>query len=149
MSSTPQSGPVVVRESAAQRNGLFAFLAVVFAAALARGVLGAATMAGRIAVIVIMGGVLVLILVLWVTRRQAKQWPEVSADSIVLRQPKVGREEVLRRTSDSRLRFTAVGAGRARQLALQIEGADDVLALQFFKQKKVEAACVTCGWIFA
>src|SRR4051794_4044244 len=109
MASVPPGGPLIVRESAGQRDGLFAFLTLVFAAALVRGLLGARTTGGQVAVAVIMVGVLVLVVVLWMSRRGAAESLEIPADSITLRRPKTDGDQVLRPAAGSRLRFTSVG----------------------------------------
>src|SRR3954467_9565613 len=98
MPSPPADGPLVVRESAVQRDGLFAFLLVAFTAAVVRGAIGATTTTGRVVVLVIFGGLSIGTLLVWVKRRQRSQWLEVAAGTIDLQGRNAGREAGLIRT---------------------------------------------------
>jgi hypothetical protein len=145
------SGPedcTLLRESAVRRDGLFGGLLVVFALALVRGVIGASTTSGRIAVVVIFGALVLAIFFGWRARRRRTNWLDVSADRIVLRDSTPVAVGQLVRASDDRLTFVVVGPVNARTLTLTIRGGSERLPLQFFKKQRVRELCVAYGWTF-
>ena len=148
MAALPSDGSLIVRESALQRDGLFAFLVLAFAVALARGATGASTTTGRMVVLVVFGLGSIGLLIVWVKRRRRAQWLEVSEQSIELRDPNDDTERRLVRTPATQLRFVVLGSARARSLGVGIDGTDQVLPLHFFNKKAVRAACLARGWTF-
>ena len=69
------SGATLIRESRRRISTLFGFLAVCCAVALARGVPGAQTTAGRVTAAAVFGGLLVLLIVGWIVMvRRPRTW---------------------------------------------------------------------------
>src|SRR5712691_1233750 len=73
---------VVVRQSRAQRDGLFTGLLAVFAVAFARGFTGAQTGGGRVAVTVFAGAVAALLAWLWIRAIRRPCHLEISGQAI-------------------------------------------------------------------
>jgi len=75
-------GATIVRESRAQISTLLGFLTVACVAALARGVPGAQTAAGRVAVAVVFGGLLVILVVGWLVMLRRRRRLEITEDAV-------------------------------------------------------------------
>jgi hypothetical protein len=139
--------PIVVRQSRAQRDGLFAGLVAVFALAFARGYPGAQTPGGRVAVAVFTGVVVALLAAGWVRLVRRGTHLEVSAQAISL--VAAGSQvAVLTRESGDELRLVSVGRGRYRNWGLTSTGAGTVITLPFFSRREVKRQCVAAGWRF-
>jgi hypothetical protein len=144
----PAAGAIVVRQSRAQRDGLFGALIAVFLVALVRGYTGAQTAAGRVAVVVFVSALTAVLAVGWVRLIRRPCRLEVTGQAITFVDGR-GATRVLSRESGGRLRIVAVGGGRVRQPGLTIEGSGTVIALPFFSTKEVRRQCLAAGWSFA
>jgi cytochrome c biogenesis protein CcdA len=139
-----------VAESRRQVSFLFGFLTVAMAAALIRGVIGAQTTAGRVAVAVIFGVLLVVFLIGWAVSARRPAHLEITEDSIRYVTGN-GRVTALSRQQGDELRFISRPAGRIWTLGLTVTpGPGPVLTpLTFFSRKAVRQACQARGWRFA
>jgi hypothetical protein len=144
----PDSGVIVVSQSRAQARGLFGFLAVAFAAALARGVTGASTTTGRVAVSVLLGLLLAGAVVLLATAGKRLDHLEVDEDQIRYVVWNGQQRSVLAREWGSDLRFVRRAAGRFYVNCLNIRGTDKIISLPLFSNPAVRRACVARGWHF-
>jgi uncharacterized membrane protein len=138
----------VVEPSRLHRDGLFGVLVAVFALAFVRGLAGAATSGGRIAVVLFAGGAIVVLLWAWIRSIVRPARLEISADAVTLVEPD-GRRRTLHRASGHQIRVTVVGGGRYRRSALTIAGSGTVLPLGFFSVNEVQRQCVANGWQFS
>jgi len=140
-------GPTIVRESRAQMSTLFAFLMVACAAALARGLPGAQTTAGRTAVAVIFGGLLVVLITGWIVMIRRPRRLEITEDAVSY-VTRSGQVASLSRRQGDGLRFVKQLRGRTWRLGLTIVGTDMVMFLGSFSRKAVRQACLARGWRF-
>lgn len=143
----PDPGATIVRESRGLISALFGFLALCCTAALARGVPGAHTTAGRLAAAVIFGGLLVVILAGWAAALRRPRRLEITQDAIRYVQ-RDGRATSLSRQYGDHLRWVKQLRGRTWRLGLTIVGTDDVMILGTFSRKTVQRACLARGWHF-
>ena len=144
----PDQGVIVVSQSGPQMRVLFGFLFVVSAVALARGVTGAATEAGRVAIAVIFGaltaGFLVgLVLATWRLDRL-----EVTEQAITYVRWSGQNKAVLSREWGDEIRFVRRYSGIWPVDGLTIEGTDKIITLPTFSRAEVQRACVARGWRF-
>jgi hypothetical protein len=137
----------IVRPSKLQRDGLFGGLLAVFVLAMARGITGAATGGGRIAVIVFTGAVIALLLWCWIRSIMRPSHLEISPAAVTLVEPG-GQRRTLARESGDEIIVTVVGGGRYRRSALTIAGSGTALPLSFFSLAEVQRQCVASGWQF-
>jgi hypothetical protein len=151
----PGSAVTIVAESQGHISTLFGFLTVVVAAALIRGVTGAQSAAGRVAVVVIFGGLLVLLIARWVIIARSPAQLEITEDAIRF-VPRKAQARVLSRAEGDELRFFRRSAGRSWILGLTLTapgtaaGPGQVLSpLNFFSRKAIRQACRSRGWRFA
>jgi hypothetical protein len=151
----PGSAAIIVAESQLHIGILFGFLTAVVAAALARGVIGAQTTGGRVAVVVIFGALLVLLITRWVIIARSPARLEISEDAIRF-VPRRAQVRVLSRAEGDELRFFRRSAGRSWILGLTVAvpgtaaGPGQVLSpLNFFSRKAVRQAGRSRGWRFA
>jgi hypothetical protein len=138
---------VVVAQSRKQRDGIFGFLVAVFVVALVRGLIGASTSAGRIAVAVFVTAVLAALVTIWVRVVRRPEHLEVAHAAISLVRtggPPVGFD----RQAGDQLRFVMSGGGRYRRLGLMSVATGTVIPLGFFDKKAVRSACEGVGWRF-
>jgi hypothetical protein len=137
-----------LRESALLRDGLFGLLVVVFGFALVRGLTGAATGGGRVAVALVFGVLTAGALGAGIARRVRAPWLAITDESIA--RVGSGAAEPLRfeRAASRDLRFTTIGSFRSRTLSLQQSGTDTVIPLPFFIKARVRDACTAHGWRF-
>jgi hypothetical protein len=141
--------PIVVAEKAHRVDWVWGFLAVVFAVALVRGLLGADTGTGRLAVGAGMG-----LLALgsgggwwWFRRHPARL--EVGPEEIGFAHRGRRRSATIRReTGDLEIRTTHVG-GKNRLHFLTATGTEEAVPLTTFDHAEVETACRMQGWRFA
>src|SRR5712691_326073 len=139
---------IIVRESRAQRDGLFGGLIAIFVLALARGTAGAETSAGRIAVTIFTTAVIAILVTGWIVIVRRRSRLEISRATIsyVTR----GNDRlVLSRQAGGRLRITHRGSGRYHTPGLVLDGSDQVLPLGLFSLRQVKQACQSKGWEFA
>jgi hypothetical protein len=139
---------VVVRESRAQRDGLFGGLVAIFALAFARGFAGAGTSAGRIAVTVFCAVVIAIIVTGWIVIVRRRSRLEISRATICY-VTKGDERLALSRQPSGRLRVVNRGSGRYRTQGLALDGSDQVLPLALFSVRQVRQACIAKGWEFA
>ncbi len=150
--NAPDPGSTVVAESRSQIGVLFGFLILAFAVALARGVAGAQTTAGRTVVAVLCAGLIAVFIRGWIViiRRPARL--EVSADAVRFVR-RNGHVATLSRQSGDELRFVKRHRGalsRIWTLGLTITGTGTVIDLPgFFSRQAVREACRDRGWRFA
>ena len=150
--TAPGSAATIVAESQLHISTLFGFLSVVVAAALARGVTGAHTAAGRVAVVVIFGFLLGLLVARWVIIARSPARLEITEDAVRF-VPRKAQVRVLSRAEGDELRFFRRSAGRSWILGLTVAtpgtaaGPGQVLSpLNFFSRKAVRQACRSRGW---
>jgi hypothetical protein len=138
---------IVVRESRIQRDGLFGGLVAVFVLALIRGLAGAQTGGGEVAVTIFTTTVIAVLILGWimiVSRRSRLEISRTTISYVSNRQDRL----VLSRQAGNRLRVVRLGSGRYRRLGLVIEGTDQVLPLSLFSVREVKQACLAKGWEF-
>lgn len=90
---------VVVPQSRARRDVMFGTLLVVFAVALVRGVTGASTTAGEVAVTAVMGLILSVIAVAWVRAILHPAHLEIRPDLSTTRVPRAGPDPICSKTA--------------------------------------------------
>jgi hypothetical protein len=145
--ASPVAGTVVLRQSHAQREGLFGGLVAVFVLAFARGFPGAQTTGGRIAVTVLCAGVILLLAIGWLRILRHPPRLEISGQDIRYTDGK-GKVTTLTRQSGDELRFVVTGSGRYRSRGLMVSGSPTVVPLPFFSAREVREQAVACGWLF-
>jgi len=136
-----------------QASIVFAFLVVAFAAALFRGVTGAQTSAGRVAVVVVFGALLVVLIVGWIRwGRSPRRHLEITADAIRCVPPNGGVPALSHQSGDE-LRFVSQHRGGAMSriwvLGLAIKGTDTIMDVRGeFPHDAIRQACIARGWRF-
>jgi len=153
----PDSGdnPIVLRASAGA-SWAFVIFAAVFAVALVRGYLGAATMAGRIGTIFFTGVPICLLAWAAVFMATHRSTMSISADAITYAKAASARTRaavpqmlVLDRSSGNDLRVVqATRQGRKYAVGLTIHGSGMTLPLATFGVSRVRRACIAKGWQF-
>ena len=136
----------VVRPSKWQRDVLFGGLVLIFVLALVRGLSGAHTGGGRVAVIVFAGSVTALLLAVWIAQILQPGRLEITDQAVTLVQAK-GKKTTLSRESGDELKVTVSG-GRYRRRGLTIDGSGTVIPLTFFSLAEVQRAAEANGWRF-
>jgi hypothetical protein len=140
--------PVIVQESRLSLNVLFGGLLAVFVLALVRGLAGAQTAGGRVAVAVIFGAAAALAAWAWVVvviRRRGRL--EITGQAITYAGGK-GQPVTLSREQGDVLRVVARGAPRYPARCLTIQGTSTAIPLNFFRLSEVRRACAARGWQF-
>ncbi len=139
----------MVAESRSQIGFLFGFLILVFAVALARGVTGAQSAAGRVAVAVIFGILIVVMARGWIMIARRPNRLEVTENAVTFVR-RNGQVSALSRQQGDELRFVkkhAAAMSRVWTLGLTIAGTDAVVLLSgFFSRQEVRQACRARGW---
>ena len=115
--------------------------------ALARGVPGAHTAAGRVTAAAVFGGLLVLSLAGWIIAARRPRRLEITPDAIRYVQ-RNGQVSVLSRQLGGELRWVKELRGRTWRLGLTIAGTDTVMLLGAFSRRPVQQACLARGWRF-
>lgn len=136
----------VVRPGKWHRDGLFGGLVLIFVLALARGLSGAHTGGGRVAVIVFAGGVIALLLATWIAQISQPGRLEITAQAVTLVDAK-GKKTTLSRASGDELKVTVSG-GRYRRRGLTVDGSGTVIPLSFFSLAEIQQAATANGWRF-
>jgi hypothetical protein len=134
----------VVRPSKWQRDVLFGGLVLLFVMALVRGLSGAHTGGGRVAVIVFAGGVTALLLATWIAQITHPGRLEITGQSVTLVDAK-GKQTTLSRESGDELKVVVSG-GRYRRRSLTIDGSGTVIPLGFFSLDEIQRAAEANGW---
>jgi hypothetical protein len=141
-------GPTIVTESRSQVSILFGFLTLAFAVALARGVTGAQTASGRMAVVVLCVVLLTVFISAWIRMLRHPARLEITEDAIRYA-PRNGQSALLSRQQGNELNFVRRNRGRIWTLGLAIMGTDTVMDLGLlFSRKAVRQACRARGWRF-
>jgi hypothetical protein len=143
----PDPGAIIIRESRAQISFLFGFLTAACAAVLARGVPGAQTTAGRVAVAVVFGGLLAVLVIGWIAMLRRPRRLEITEDAVRYVQ-RDGQVSTLSRQHGDELRWVKQLRGRAWRLGLTFVATDSVMLLGTFSRKAVQQACLARGWRF-
>jgi hypothetical protein len=142
-------GPTIVTESRWQVSTLFGFLTLAFAVALVRGVTGAQTTSGRVAVLVLCVVLLAVFISAWIRTLRHPTRLEITEDAIrcVSRN---GQSATLSRQQANELYFVRRNrGGRIWTLGLAITSTDTVMDLGLlFSRKTVRQACLARGWRF-
>jgi hypothetical protein len=136
----------VVTQSAAARNGLFVFLETAFVLAFVRGWFGARTTTGRIVGALFMGGVVILLSLLWRRASKIRSWLEVTDDAIALCTHAAPGAVAITRADGDHVRFVMRGNARSPQLALTAPATGRVLPLPWYSKKPISTACASHGW---
>ena len=127
---------------------LYAFLSLAVAVVLARGVVGAHTAAGRVAIAVIFGILLVVFIAAWIAAIRRPARVEVTKDAIRYVQ-RNGQVSSLSRQLGDELGFVQTRRGpRIWTLGLTITGTDAVITLGYFSRHAIREACRARGWRF-
>jgi hypothetical protein len=139
------SRATVVKESRSQIGFLSGFLALACAVAAIRGVAGASTGAGRVAVGVVFGALVVVFVAgwIWMVRRPARLEITEATISYVKRG---GQASALSREWGDELQFVQRRNGRTSTLGLTIAGTGTIIFLGFFSRKAIRQACLARGW---
>jgi len=139
---------VVVAESRTQISALYGVLTLAFAVALDRGLAGASSASGRVAVAVIFAAILVLIVRAWIAMLLRPGRLQVTADEIrYLRRG--GKVSALSRQWGDELSFVKVRRGRIWTRGLAVTGTDNVILLGYFSRPQIREACQSRGWRLA
>jgi hypothetical protein len=149
--SPEERGVLVVRESRVQRDGLFGFLSVAFAVALARALAESRPPA---VLVVLFSALVVFVLATWWFMRRHPDRLEVSADRIRYVTTATGnRARTTRpdfvRADGGEVQFSIGGGGgpyRYRTLRLTQVATSHTWELRFFTRKPIAAACRQRGW---
>jgi hypothetical protein len=137
---------VTVRQSRARRDGMFGILLAVFAVALGRGVAGASTTAGRIAVVVIFGLIVIGIAVAWGRAILRPAQLDISARLIHYMGPAGGSRPDLIRDDGQEVRVYWRRSGRASNLVIEQPATGVRWPIPYFSLRAVSDACRACGW---
>jgi hypothetical protein len=135
----------VLRPGRLQRDGLFGGLILVFVLALVRGLIGAQTSAGRVAVIVFAALVIAGLMAAWIVQLARPSRLEITAEAVTLADAK-GRRTTLSREAGDELMVVVSGGGRYRRRGLTIAGSGTVIPLGFFSLTQLQQAVTAAGW---
>jgi len=135
----------VLRPGRLQRDGLFGGLIVIFVLALVRGLAGAQTSAGRVAVIVFAALVIAGLLAAWIVQLARPSRLEITAQAVTLVDAR-GKRTTLSREAGDELKVVISGGGRYRRRGLTIAGSGTVIPLGFFSLAQVQRAATAAGW---
>jgi hypothetical protein len=144
----PDPGAVVVTESRGQISAAYGIITLAFAVALDRGVAGASSTSGRVAVAVIFAAILVLFGRAWILMLLRPGRLEITADEVRYVR-RGGKVSALSRQWGDELSFVKVRRGRIWTRGLTVAGTDNVILLGYFPRNAVREACRSRGWHFA
>jgi hypothetical protein len=145
----PDQGVIVVSQSRLQIRLLFGFLLAVSAVALARGVTGASTAAGRIAIAVIFGALVAGFLAALVLATKRLDRLEVTEQAITYVLWSGQNKAVLSREWGDVIRIVRRYRGGWNLIdGLNIVGTDTFIGLPLFSRGEVRRACEARGWRF-
>ncbi len=140
--------PAIVITDRLQIGILYAFLSLAVVLVLARGVVGAHTAVGRVAIAVIFGILFVVFISGWIAAIRRPARLEVTKDAIRCLQ-RNGQISSLSRQSGDELGFVQTRRGpRIWRLGLTITGTDAVITLGYFSRHAIREACRARGWRF-
>jgi hypothetical protein len=145
--TNPHWRATIVRESRGQIGTLLGLLTLACVVALARGVPAAHSAAGRVALSVVFGGVLVVLIAGWIVALRRPRRLEITEDAVRYVQ-RNGQVSALSRQQGDELRWVKELRGRTWRLGLTIAGTDTVILLGTFSRKAVRQACLARGWRF-
>ena len=137
-----------IKQSNMNVHAIWGTLAGAFAIALWLGHKGAETDAGRLAVDLFAGGIVVISVAFWVWFLVHPAELHVSPELITLLHRKSKGSTDLRPTGELYLHRVRVGAKGGTQTYLRVTGSDEMIPLVFFDWKKVREACLATGWRF-
>ena len=135
----------VLRPGRLQRDGLFGGLIVIFVLALVRGLAGAQTSAGRVAVIVFAALVIAGLLAAWIVQLARPSRLEITAQAVTLVDAR-GKRTTLSHEAGDELKVVISGGGRYRRRGRTIAGSGTVIPLGFFSLTQVQRAATAAGW---
>ena len=135
----------VLRPGRLQRDGLFGGLILIFVLALVRGLAGAQTSAGRVAVIVFAALVIAGLLAAWIVQLARPSRLEITAQAVTLVDAR-GKRTTLSHEAGDELKVVISGGGRYRRRGLTIAGSGTVIPLGFFSLTQVQRAATAAGW---
>jgi hypothetical protein len=142
-------GPTIVAESRWQVSILFGFLILAFAVALARGVTGAQTTSGRVAVVVLGVVLLAVFIPAWIRTLRHPARLEITEDAIRYVRRNRQSATVSRQQGNELYLVRRNRGGRIWTLGLAIMGTDTVMDLGLlFSRKAVRQACLARDWRF-
>jgi hypothetical protein len=144
----PDPGAVVVTESRGQISAAYGIITLAFAVALDRGVAGASSTSGRVAVAVIFAAILVLFGRAWILMLLRPGRLEITADEVRYVR-RGGKVSALSRQWGDELSFVKVRRGRIWTRGLTVAGTDNVILLGYFPRNAIREACRSRGWRFA
>lgn len=118
---------------------------MIFVLALVRGLAGAQTSAGRVAVIVFAALVIAGLLAAWIVQLARPSRLEITAQAVTLVDAR-GKRTTLSREAGDELKVVISGGGRYRRRGLTIAGSGTVIPLGFFSLTQVQRAATAAGW---
>jgi len=141
---------VILREGRVFPHVLCGGLLVLFILALVRGLAGAGTAGGRVAVAVIFGALMAVVAWAWVMLIRRRGHLEITAQAItyagyVRRKPQT---LILSRQQGDVLRVVQRGTPRYPVRCLTAQGSSLVIPLSLFRLSEVRQACAAAGWQF-
>jgi hypothetical protein len=136
---------IIIREGRVGPNVLYGGLFVVVVLALVRGLTGAQTAAGRVAVAVVFGALTALTAWLWVTMIRRRGHLEVTSQAITYSDGNRPPLTLSRQQGDV-LSVVATGSVRFRTRSLTAQGTSTRIPMAFFKLSQVRQACTAMGW---
>ena len=113
--------------------------------ALVRGLAGAQTPAGRVAVIVFAALVIAGLLAAWIVQLARPSRLEITAQAVTLVDAR-GKRTTLSHEAGDELKVVISGGGRYRRRGLTIAGSGTVIPLGFFSLTQVQRAATAAGW---
>jgi hypothetical protein len=145
--TAPQPADVlVVNQSLAQRNIGFGFILAVCVAAIVRGIPGATTTSGAVAVGVIFGAILLVFLRGWVRSLRHPSTIEVSKERIrYVSGPNERRADLIRDRGSALVIYVRL-TGRFATMMLEQTATSVAWSLPYFTRKAITTACEARGW---
>jgi len=140
------AAPTVVRQSSAQRDGLFGGLIAIFLLTLWRGYTGATTTDGHIAIVAFVCAVSAAVSYGWVWMIRRGSRLEISEQAITYLDRRLGSRTLTRQSGDTLA--IVMSGGRYPQPQLTIPGSGTRLPLPFFSVRHVKQECSARGWRF-
>jgi hypothetical protein len=143
----PARPPATLQQTRRNSAVVYGFVALVSAAALARGWVGATTTGGRIAVAVVFGTILVGTLAVWVLNVRNPLELQVWDDRVVLA-PTTGRQVHEPLTRDGgQVALVRRRVAKSYTWVLHQPGTDRWLPLDLFDLRSVSATLLERGWL--
>ncbi|HEY6276863.1 MAG TPA: hypothetical protein VIX86_11085 [Streptosporangiaceae bacterium] len=142
--------PVILRESRVFPSVLYGGLLVVFILALVRGLGGASTTGGAVAVAVVCGALAVLAASAWVMVLRRRGHLEITGQAITYAGYVRGKAQtvVFSRQQGGVLRVVEMGAPRFPRRCLAADGTSAVIPVNLFRLSEIRQGCAATGWQF-